>query len=125
VVVVIAIAAVGVRLGIGGSQPTHVYDAQVSGSTGSAQLRVTRGQAELVVRDLEPPPGAEIYEVWLVKGRQRPQPTGALFSVTTNGDANVGIPGDLRGVKTVLVTREPEGGSKVPTHPAVITAKLT
>ncbi len=125
VAIATAIAAVSVGLGGHGSQLTHLYDAQVSGSTGSAQLQVTGGQAELLVRHLQPPPAGEIYEVWLVRGKRTPHPTGALFSVTANGDANVGVPGDLRGADRVMVTPEPDGGSQAPTHPAVITAQLT
>ena len=39
-----------------------------------------------------PPPG-RIYEVWLERGTQAPQPTDVLFSVTHSGGGSVGVPG--------------------------------
>ena len=65
-----------------------------------------------------------VYEVW-VKRSGAPQPTDALFTVTANGDATVGVPGSVAGVKVVMVTSEPLGGSKVPTSPPVIIAHLS
>jgi hypothetical protein len=52
-------------------------------------------------------------------------PTSALFNVTDAGDAEVDVPGDLRHVWQIMVTPEPAGGTQMPTHPAVITARLT
>jgi anti-sigma factor RsiW len=121
--VVIAIA--GVELGSSGSGRTEVFSAQVVGSSGSAEIRVTDGHGELVVHHFAPPPAGQIYEVWLARSNRKPQPTSALFSVTPTGDAAVAVPGDLHGVQQVMVTPEPAGGTKVPTHPAVITAELT
>jgi len=37
----------------------------------------------------------------------------------------VGVPGSLNGVKVVMVTTEPLGGSKVPTSSPVIVARLS
>jgi Anti-sigma-K factor rskA len=87
--------------------------------------RVTAGHAELVVDHLAPSPPGEIYEVWLARPDRMPLPTGALFVVSASGDDAVDVPGDLHGVQQVMVTREPSGGSSVPTQPAVITADLT
>ncbi|HEY2260728.1 MAG TPA: anti-sigma factor [Solirubrobacteraceae bacterium] len=123
------VAAVVIAVGVialnSGSAPTRVFKAQVTGSTGTAQVRIHSGRADLVVHDLQPPPAGKIYEVWLKRGSGAPQPTTALFSVTAKGDGDVGVPGDLHGVNLVLVTPEPAGGSRVPTHPPVITARLT
>jgi hypothetical protein len=47
-----------------------------------------------------------------------------LFDVDARGAANVDLPGNLSGVRQVLVTEEPIGGSPRPTHPAVIVARL-
>ena len=97
----------------------------MTGVPGSAQLRISGGRAELIVSRLPPPPAGRIYEVWVKRGRQSPAPTRALFSVTSSGAADVGVPGNLRGVNTIMVTQEPAGGSLVPTHPPVIVARLT
>jgi Anti-sigma-K factor rskA len=120
----ISIAIGGLALSRPPSPMTRIYSAHVVGSTGSAQIRMTGGQTELVVRRFRPPPADQIYEVWLVRGGHSPQPTSALFSVTSHGDGDVDVPGNLRGVDKVLVTPEPVGGSTVPTHAAVITAEL-
>jgi anti-sigma-K factor RskA len=120
--VVIAIGALALT---SGSSHTRVLNAHVSGSTGTAQVRLNGGRAQLVVHDFRPPPPGKIYEVWLQRGKGSPQPTTALFSVTAKGDGDVDVPGNLHGVDQVLVTPEPAGGSKVPTHSPVITAQLS
>lgn len=110
---------IGYMVAAGGSTPaTHVYAAQV----GAATLRVTGNRAELVVERLPQPGPRRIYEVWLKRGRGEPQPTKALFGVTRNGQADVGIPGFSHEVTAVLVTAEPAGGTRVPTTPPVIVA---
>jgi hypothetical protein len=49
----------------------------------------------------------------------------ALFTVTTRGDATVGVPGSIAGVKLIMVTSEPLGGSRVPTTSPVIVAHVS
>ena len=121
-VVVVAIGAL--ELGSSGSSSVRIYRAQVTGSSGTAEVRVTGGHADLIVHRLAAPPAGHIYEVWLGRPGHAPQPTTALFSVTAQGDGDVDVPGSLRGVNLVMVTPEPLGGSKVPTHPPVISARL-
>jgi anti-sigma-K factor RskA len=121
---VVIVAAGALALG-GGTARTRVITAQVIGSSGTAQLRVTGGHAELVVHDLPSPPAGHIYEVWLARPGRAPTPTSALFSVTSRGAGDVDVPGSLQGVRVVMVTPEPAGGSRVPTHAAVIRAVLT
>jgi hypothetical protein len=124
VAVVAAAAAVvgGIELSSGGSA-TRVIQAQVIGSAGSARLRLKDGTAELVVSHFPPPPPGRIYEVWL----QRPgrlSPANVLFDVTRAGTGDVAVPGDMHGVSALLVTPEPDGGSRAPTHTPVIVARL-
>jgi anti-sigma-K factor RskA len=126
VVLCAALATVGgVELASSGSSGVRIIQASVSGSAGHAQLRLSRGGAELIVSNLPPPPLGHVYEVWLTRGQRPPSPTNVLFSVTSRGSGNVGVPGDLRGVSEVLVTPEPAGGSRAPTHAPVIVARLT
>ena len=120
----VVIAVGGPELGSSGPGRSGVFHAQVVGSPGSAEVRVTHGHAELVVQHLAPPPTGQIYEVWLARPNGEPQPAGALFNVTASGDRVVNIHGDLDGIQQLMVTAEPAGGSAVPTHPAVITAAL-
>ena len=69
------------------------------------------------------PPG-RVYEVW-VKREGAPQPTDALFTVTSAGSADGrASPASVAGVTQVLVTSEPLGGSRMPTSAPVIVAHL-
>jgi anti-sigma factor RsiW len=122
----VAVAAVVVVLAGGSSStpPSRVVQAQVTGR-GSARVRLSGNQGELVVHRLAAPPAGQIYEVWLQRGpRGAILPTKALFSVNNQGDADVDVPGNLRGVSRMMVTREPAGGTQKPTHPPVISAAL-
>ncbi len=122
----VAVAAVVVVLATGSSStpPTRVVTAQVTGH-GSARLRLTGDHAELVVHRLAAPPAGQIYEVWLQRGRHSaPVPAKLLFGVDEQGDADVDVPGNLRGVSSMMVTREPAGGTQKPTNPPVISAAL-
>jgi anti-sigma-K factor RskA len=123
-VAIAALAVAGVELGNSGPSKRRVFAAQVTGR-GSAEITVARGHAELIVHHLSPPPAGQIYEVWLKRPGRPPAPTTALFSVTAQGDADVGVPGSLKDVRTVMVTPEPAGGSSTPTHPPVIRAQLS
>jgi hypothetical protein len=105
-------------------QPRTIACAAAPGGA-SCQLRVTGSEdAKLVVAGLAPPPAGRIYQLWLDRGKGAPpEPTEALFSVR-NGRASVAVPGDLKGVKQVLVTDEPLGGSEAPTRAPVIAARM-
>jgi hypothetical protein len=119
VAAVVAVAVViGVAIGSGSSSGTRV----ISASVGNAEVRVSGGRADLIVRHLPPPPPGHIYELWIKRPNQAPAPTSALFSVTSSGTAQVGVPGSVKGVSQVLVTPEPDGGSQAPTHAPVIVA---
>jgi anti-sigma-K factor RskA len=121
------LVAIGVVIGVSSSSSgpgTRVINAQVVG-TGSAQMRILHGKGSLVVRGFAQPPPGKIYEVWLVRGKNPPSPTSALFSVTSAGNGVVAVPGNLHGVSSVLVTPEPMGGSRMPTHAPVISVSLT
>ncbi len=119
VAVVLAIAIGYVELGPAGS-PERVIRA----GAGRAELRVAGGHGELIVAHLPPPPPGQIYEMWLQHGDHTPVP-GALFGVSPQGTAEIGVPGDLNGVSRLLVTVEPAGGSRVPTTRSVIVAPVT
>ncbi len=98
-------------------QPGVAHDA-------SATLRVTGESGTLNVSDFPPPPSGRVYEVWLVgAGGSAPHPTDALFSVNSSGSGTVAVPGSLHGVREILVTAEPLGGSLVPTRSPIISAE--
>jgi anti-sigma-K factor RskA len=123
----LVIAALAVALlipGGGSSSSTRVISAEVLAPKASASLRVSGGHAELDIADMPQTEPNRVYEVW-VKRSGAPQPTNALFTVTAKGNATVGVPGSVSGVKQILVTSEPLGGSKVPTRNPVIVANLS
>jgi anti-sigma-K factor RskA len=93
-------------------------------SGAKAVLRQVGGHAELVVSSVSQPPRGKIYELWLAREGKAPQATNALFGVTHSGSASVNVPGNLAGVRQVMVTAEPLGGSPHPTSTAIIVATL-
>jgi Anti-sigma-K factor rskA len=92
--------------------------------TARASLRYTAGRAELVVSGMPEPPIGEVYELWLNRPGSSPRPTDALFMVTSAGSGSVEVPGSLRGVREVMVTSEPLGGSSSPTSLAVLHVRV-
>jgi anti-sigma-K factor RskA len=124
VTVLVAAAVVTAIVGTSSSGPSaRVVTGQVVGP-GTAQLRIAPSRASLVVHHFAQPPAGKIYQVWIVHGKNAPSPTMALFSPTSAGNAVVGVPGNLKGVSSVLVTPEPMGGSQHPTHAPVISVPL-
>jgi hypothetical protein len=130
-----ALASVALVLGIGGGAllsggdgrpAARTVAAKVDVAGASAQMRLSSDSAKLVVAGMPSPAEGRVYQVWLDRGGKRtPEPTDALFSVSREGRASVDVPGDLHGVKAVLVTDEPQGGSRIPTRAPVISASLT
>jgi len=129
-VAIVATAAtiVAIALAIGVSSTTHerVITAQVSPSLPGARasLRQFGGHAELVVSGMRQPRAGMIYEVWVQRGNGSPQPANALFSVNSRGSGSASVPTGLDGVRSVLVTSEPLGGSLHPTSAPVIRVAL-
>lgn len=122
-----SVAAVLVALVVALSLPagpsTRAISARVVGP-GSATLELSGGHGELVLRHFAAPPAGKIYEVWVQRPHRAPAPTTALFSVTRDGRADVRVPVNLSGVRRVMVTPEPPGGSRTPTHAPVIIATI-
>ncbi len=109
------------------SHSTRVTQALVTspGNRATAALRSSDLHFQLEVANLPAPPRGRIYEVWLLRrGSTEPTPTDALFSVNTQGNGLIGIPGNLHDVVKVLVTDEPLGGSLKPTRTPIIVATV-
>jgi len=118
-------AAVAVAFAV--SQSPSVHSARpVRPATGAprASLQRSAARAELVVSDMPEPPIGEVYELWLNRPGAPPKPTDALFMVTGAGNGSVEIPGSLLGVREVMVTSEPLGGSSSPTSLAVLRVRV-
>jgi len=110
--------------GSGSNGATRLYHAQVTAPAAKVTLRVSSGHGTLQIANMPQTAPGKVYEVWL-KRSGAAQPTDALFTVSSSGAATVGVPGDLHGVKVVMVTTEPRGGSRVPTSTPVIVANLS
>lgn len=121
---VLAVALVAVLTLSGSSPSSRTVTATVAGAGRAALVISHDDRGRLVVHHFPAPPRGKVYEVWLQRGHAAPQPANALFNVNRDGDAAVKVPGSLRGVTAVMVTPEPAGGSRAPTHPPVITARL-
>lgn len=129
---VAALASVALVVGVGGGAlltgggAERTVAARVDAAGAKARLRLSADGAKLVVAGMPSPPEGRVYQVWLDRGRagRPPEPTDALFSVNRDGHASVDVPGDLDGVRAVLVTDEPLGGSRLPTRAPVIAARL-
>ncbi len=120
-----AVVLAVVLLSSGGSgSGTRVIRAQVTVPRASVSVSLSGGHAQLNLARMPQSPPDHVYEVWVKRGGA-PQPTDALFTVSSAGSATVGVPGSVTGVKEILVTAEPTGGSKVPTSTPVIVANLT
>jgi hypothetical protein len=110
---------------LGGDPSTRSIACATAPGGVTCRMRVSGDNAKLVVDGLRAPPDGRIYQVWLNRDNgTAPEPTEALFSVR-KGRASVDVPGDLKGVKQVLVTDEPLGGSEVPTRRPVIAASVS
>lgn len=119
----IVLAVIALSSGGASSSRTRVFHAQAPAGA-DVSLRVSDGRGQLEISGMPQTPPQRIYEVW-IKRSGGPQPTDALFTVTSQGDATVGVPGSLTGATVVMVTAEPLGGTKVPTSAPVIVAKLS
>ena len=94
----------GALLGGGDDTPSRSTACALAPGGASCQMRVAGDNAKLVVGGLPAPPEGRIYQIWLDGDNgTAPEPTEALFSVR-KGRASVDVPGDLKGVKQVLVT---------------------
>jgi anti-sigma-K factor RskA len=119
------VLALVLSTGSGGGE--RVFQARISaGAPGAAAtLRQRDGRAELLVSHMPPPGAGRVYEVWLSRGAGDAQPTSALFDVTDAGRGATAVAGDLRGIREVMVTSEPQGGSSRPTRQPLIRIALS
>ena len=108
----------------GGAGSARTIQAEVLAPRASATLRVSENHAELNIAGMPQTTPGRVYEVWIQRAGS-PQPTNALFTVSRAGDATVGVPGAIAGVKVVMVTSEPRDGSTVPTRSPVIVARVS
>jgi hypothetical protein len=124
-VVLLAVAAVaGYEIGKGGSggggRATTVVSHQPDGVT-AAMVREGEGGTLKLTGVHQLPPG-KVLEAW-VRREGTVEPTPSLFAPDRKGHASTTI-ADMSGVDTVMVTEEPQGGSKEPTSEPIATMSV-
>ena len=88
------------------------------GPTGLAAVAAD-GSVAIVMRDLAPTTGTQVYEAWLIAGKQAPVPIGG-FAVGGSGSAAfVTAHASLGEGVVVALTLEPKEGAKAPTMPII------
>jgi len=96
----------------------------VRASVGAASVRISGQRAELIVAHLPRAPAGRTYEVWLQRGSAAPQ-RSTLFNVDSRDRTEVAVVGTVHGVRRLLVTEEPAGGTSAPTASPVIVASIS
>lgn len=105
---------------------TRTLAADVGG--GHAWVEVSENdRAHLVVDGLAPPSRNKVYELWIQSGDAAPRPASGNLSqsVFVVGSGRVAIPARLQEGDRIMVTEEPQGGSRIPSAaPIVITSRV-
>jgi hypothetical protein len=129
-VVILAVLGAGLlSSGLGSGAPernvvaAQIKGGQAGGAAGSLEIRGDR--AELRVRGLRSPGRGRVYQVWVRKDGQVPEPAGAVLALDWGGVARTRLSRDIRRFDQVLVTSEPAGGSRLPTRAPVLDVDTT
>jgi anti-sigma factor RsiW len=86
------------------------------GPSGLAAVAADGSKVSIVMRDLAPTTGTEVYEAWVISGDNAPVPIGN-FTVDASGTATfatTGTPATTAAI-TVALSREPGPGATTPT----------
>lgn len=97
------------------------------------ETRLPRATARLIVSEDDRPavlrtkgmPSLErgaVYQVWIERDGEIS--SASMFAVGPDGTGAGALPEGLEGVDAVMVTREPAGGSRVPTEKPVVSVRL-
>jgi hypothetical protein len=120
-VVLIVAAGVGYLVGNGGG--SDLQTTEVTQPNGIVAKVVNKdGQGELVLTGVDQPSKGKVLEAWVARG-ESVEPVKETFSPDEAGNASTEI-ADLKGVDAVLVTEEPQGGTKVPTMEPFVNVPL-
>jgi anti-sigma-K factor RskA len=108
---------------LGGPRTLSASLAPKEGFGGGGRIHVDAetGEGAVVLAGVEPLPPDKVYELWVLRGDNPPEPAGLLAgagrAVYVTQLAKVDRPGE---VKAFAVSIEPAGGSKSPTGPIVL-----
>lgn len=110
-VALLLVVAVGGYAVFGSAEPTTISAGEAPGVT--AELVRDDESATLRLANVGPLPNNRVLQAWVERDGEV-EPVPALFAPDRSGRASTTIE-DMDGVETVMVTREPAGGSDVPT----------
>ena len=115
-VILVVAGGIGYAVGTGGGNDhTHTWELKAEENAGIAATVVREGEkGEIHLAGLKQLPKGKVLEAW-VEREGKVEPVPALFAPDKAGNASTTIE-DMKDVSIVMVTREPEGGSKTPTE---------
>jgi anti-sigma-K factor RskA len=115
-VILVVAGGIGYAVGTGGGNDhTHTWELKAEENAGIAATVVREGEkGEIHLAGLQQLPKGKVLEAW-VEREGTVEPVPALFAPDKAGNASTTIE-DMEDVSIVMVTREPEGGSKTPTE---------
>ena len=123
VVALVAAAVVGYEVGNGGSGESPGSTVVSRQPDGITVKMVSEGKGgKLHLSGVAPLPSDKVLEAW-VEREGKVEAVPALFVPDRNGQAETTIE-DMTGVKTVMVTKEPSGGSDAPTGEPIVTMSV-
>ena len=112
--------------GDGSPDVTYEASADQPGSPATGTLEVDGDAGSLHVANLPATSRGEVYQAWIqdsgaAGGSIHPS---SVFVVADGGVGDVAIPHGLSDARRVMVTREPKGGSELPSENPVLTAEM-
>lgn len=122
-----AVAGYAIRSGDGGDSASEVYAARAEGGSGaSGRLEVEGDAGVLHVAELPPAGPGRVYQAWIqdAEGAGGTIHPSSVFVVSGDGEGDVAIPDGLAAARRVMVTREPEGGSRRPSESPLLTVEM-
>ncbi|MBJ7458139.1 MAG: anti-sigma factor [Thermoleophilaceae bacterium] len=122
---VVGLGAFAIGGGFGPEQAAAPLTATFSAPSApsmSGEVEATDGGAVVTVGGMEPELGGDVYQLWV----QHDDTVYAapVFSVSNDGSGHAFINRELASGDTVMITREPAGGSKEPTGDALAAAQV-
>jgi anti-sigma-K factor RskA len=116
------IGGYALRGGGEGSGTTTTRTVAQSGTV-HATLERSGDSGTLQLTGLRQAPAGRVYQAWVQKGGKI-EPS-SLFDVRRDGSASTAVPHQLDGAEMVMVSLEPQGGSRQPTSAPLVTVSLS
>jgi hypothetical protein len=121
--VLILIVAGGIGYAVGTNAGSGIHTTESEQPNGIVAKVVTEGdRGEVRLTNVKQLPEGKVLEAWVQRGNAV-EPVPALFAPDHAGNASTTIE-NMHDVSLVMVTREPEGGTKVPTTEPIVRVPL-